>query len=512
MIHRSFARGSVAAVLVGGIVHPCTVTSALAQELRYSITPTAQQTSWDDALGIDDTFLYGGRLGIVFGRRIELQGFYLTNEGSDANVRRLYDRLGVGGAPPQNPGLGVQNYGATVVYNFAVGAFTPFVRGGGSILRFEPTGGRTSERIALQYGGGLRFGKPGGLRLNVFADDLRFRIDRRLLLALPGSGGGTIVDDSERNRLRSNLSYGAGITVPIGGGVADDDRPQDRLSNVALPVDAFVGRLDFADETGLARQNLIGVRTGLDFGPMVGLRGFYWRGVDDDFRSQSGVQGYGAEAQFSLNAGPGVNPFLLGGAGQIDFQSRYAAGPSTGGTLRELPADRTALILGGGFKIPVANRFTLTAAARNYLASRDGRTQDVVESGQLRSNWQYTAGLSFGIGGRGAGSRPPTRQVARVDTVFVDRTSGQRMVATGDVEPAQAPAERAVVVATGDTLRGAAADSALRVDASLRRVDVARATVPAGTAASRYQSGQTIVVPVPTEGEINIGTARPGRR
>jgi hypothetical protein len=79
----------------------------------------------------------------------------------------------------------VRNYGAALVYNFSVGGFTPFLRGGGSVLRFVPEGGRRSDRVAFSYGGGLRFGKPGGLRFNVFAEDLRFRIDRTLLLALP---------------------------------------------------------------------------------------------------------------------------------------------------------------------------------------------------------------------------------------------------------------------------------------------------------------------------------------
>ena len=507
---RWLARGGRTAALAGGALHVWLATPAHAQELRYSVTPVAQQLAWDDALGIDDTFLYGGRLGFVFGRRIELQGFYLTNQGSDASTRRLYDRLGVGGEPPQNPGLQLRNYGATVAYNFAVGGFTPFVRAGGSILRFEPTAAPTSERIALQYGGGLRFGKPGGLRFSVFVDDLRFRVDSRLLVALPDVQGGPGTFDGDGDRLRSNLAYGAGLTIPLGGAVAYDDRPQYRLSNVALPVDAFVGRLDFAGATGLARQNLVGVRTGIDFGPLVGLRGFYWQGVDDDFRSQAGVQGYGAEGQFSLNAGPGFNPFLLAGAGQIDFRSRYAGGASTGSPLAQLPADRTALILGGGVKIPVASRFTLTAAARNWLASRDGRTQDVVESGQLRSNWQYTAGLSFGLGGRGA-ARRPTSTAARVDTVFVDRATGARMQSAGEVAPDLAApgtrtvvTERVVVTSTGDTLRAAAADSAVRADPAVRQVNVARARPAVGAAAAGYQSGQTILVPVPTEGEINI--------
>jgi hypothetical protein len=276
---------------------------------------------------------------------------------------------------------------------------------------------------------------------------------------------------------------------------------------VALPVDVFAGQQNFSGASGLPRQNIVGLRTGIDFGPLVGLRGFYWRGVNDNFSRQQGVQAYGGEAQFSLNAGPGVNPFLIAGAGQIDFTDRYAASTAAGAPVPP-PADQTALILGGGVKIPVGTRFQLTGAARNYLSAADRRTQDVAEASQLRSNWQFSVGMSFGVGGRGA-----RRQVAaapRRDTVFVERASG-RLVREADVAAADesAPAtervvvtERLAVTARGDTLRGAAADSALAADRTTRAVEV-RSVAPAGRAGS-YASDRTVQIVVPTEGEIIV--------
>ena len=498
-----------AAALATGALCVTLPLPAVAQDLRYGITPTAQQVSWDDALGLDNTLLYGGRAGLVLGRRIELQGFYLTNEGTDSGIRDLYDRLNVTDRPPQNPGLGVRNYGAALVYNFSVGGFTPFVRGGGSILRFEPEGGRASDRIALSYGGGLRFGKPGGLRFNVFAEDLRFRTDRTLLLALP-RGGVALPDDAQSNRTRSNLTYGAGLTIPLGGGaVTYDDTPQYQLSNVALPVDVFAGRLDFASSSGLPNQNLLGVRTGIDFGPLFGLRAFYWTGVSSGFDSRAGLQGYGGEAQFALNAGPGISPFLVAGAAQLDFRPSYRINDASGGAaLAVVPDDRTALILGGGLRVPLGTRLTLTAAARNYLAARGGVvTADVSERSQLNSNWQFTAGLSFGIGGRGLRRR--TAQAPARDTVFVDRSTGRRVdVAAGEVEAVRGNAvDRFVVTTSGDTLRGARADSVLARDPDARVVEVRRAGrtrfVP-GDAGTGYASDRTVEIVVPTEGEINI--------
>ncbi len=515
---RAARTGAAALVALGACAH-----GAHAQDLRWSLTPTAQQVSWDDALGLDNTLLWGGRRGAVLGRRLELQGFWLTNQGSRTTIGDLYDRLGVDARPPGDPGLGVRNYGAALVYNFAVGGWTPFVRAGGSILRFEPEGGSESERIAFSYGGGLRFGKPGGLRFNVFAEDMRFRIDRRLLLALPGADLPPDAD-VDAQKLRGNLTWGAGISIPFGGGaVTYDDTPQYRLGNVALPVELFAGRLDFAGSSGIPRQYLAGVRTGIDFGPLIGLRGFYWRGTNDDLNRVEGIQGYGGELQFALNAGPGINPYLIAGAGQIDFLGSYDR-TTVGGVAVAPPPDQTALILGGGARIPIGSRVSLTASARNWLTARGGATTDVVDASQLRSNWQWGLGLSFGIGGRGNRRAEPPRP--RNDTVFVDRATGRRLARTDSAERRDADeyVERFVITARGDTIRGAAVDSVLAADPDARLVTVTIRGLRADSALARstrarartldaerrddpartrgYASDRTIEVVVPTEGEI----------
>ena len=512
----AFAAAFAAAAFVAA---PLAAPFALhAQELRYSLTPVAQRIQWDDALGLENSFLYGGRAGFVFGRYVELQGFYLTNDGSAKTLGSLYDRLGVNNPPPGNPTLDIRNYGADIVLNFTAGALTPFVRGGGSVLRFEPDGGERFDQIALKYGGGLRFGKPGGLRVNLSVDDLRFRIDRSLFLALPENTPRPT--DEEAGKVRSSLVYGVGVTVPLGGSAVYDDRPEFSLANLSLPVEVFGGRLEFADASGIPRQNIAGARTGIDFGPLVSLRGYYWRGVNDDFDATEKLQSYGGEAQFNLNAGPGLTPYLIGGGGQLDFQDGYpaAAGDNTGLS----PRDRTALILGGGIRIPLGDRLNLNVAARNYLMSRDGELQDVSQSGQLRSNWSYSAGVGFALGG----SRPSLerdRERARVamramrDTVYIDRATGARM--QGDEARDERMAnqrmrdrEQRMAMGTGETVRierrmvNNRGDTIVTID-TMRRSGMAGP----GMGAEGYVSGRTVTIPVPAEGEIIIrfGPSRP---
>jgi hypothetical protein len=116
----------------------------------------------------------------------------------------------------------------------------------------------------------------------------------------------------------------------------------------------------------------------------------------------------------------------------------------------------------------------------------------------------------------------------RSDTVFVDRESGRRLSAAevrdsagrdvvvreaagGEVERSverETVVERFVVTTRGDTLRGAAGDSALATDRRARLVEVRRADAPTlaapGAGGAGYASGRTVQVPVPTEGEIIV--------
>ena len=60
----------------------CAVDSAQAQPegVSYTFTPTYNLVRWNDEVDLEDTELYGGRLGISFGRMVSLQGFYLMRD------------------------------------------------------------------------------------------------------------------------------------------------------------------------------------------------------------------------------------------------------------------------------------------------------------------------------------------------------------------------------------------------------------------------------------------------
>ena len=168
----------------------------------------------------------------------------------------------------------------------------------------------------------------------------------------------------------------------------------------------FGGAQAFDPAFGIDDQAIAGFRAGFELGPSVGLRGFYWRGVDDRHAWEDGIRGYGGEAQFSLGGLALFSPHLLAGAGRMEF------GPELAAHGERVPADRTTLIVGGGLDLGLGRHLRLTAAARDYIMSRPDLDaaavdfEDVRDPGDLVHNWQMSAGLKILVGG-GSGPRRP---------------------------------------------------------------------------------------------------------
>ena len=169
---------------------------------------------------------------------------------------------------------------------------------------------------------------------------------------------------------------------------------------IRLSLEPFGGLQTFDASLGINHQNhqsIAGFRAGFDLGPFLGLRGFWWRGVNDDFDAWEGVEGYGGEAQFNLGSDPWFSPHLLAGGGRMVFAPDFSAGGA---------ADREALILGGGVDVRFGPRLRLSATARDYIVN----TRPGKDSRQLAHNWQMSVGLKLLIGGD---TRPSRAEAAR---------------------------------------------------------------------------------------------------
>lgn len=177
-----------------------------------------------------------------------------------------------------------------------------------------------------------------------------------------------------------------------------------------VPMEIFVGQQEFAPELRVADQEIAGFRLGIDLADWAGLRGFYWRGVNEDRDGVAPIQSYGVEAQLNLNSGRGITPFLVAGVGRVDFMDGFQDVDGN------QPEDKDAAILGGGARLDLG-RVGLMAAARSYLFQAGDSIDD-----DLRNNLQLTAGFTFRLGSGGrprAAAARPTVVRETPDTVYV---------------------------------------------------------------------------------------------
>ena len=393
-----------------------------AQGIRYHLRPAAVWTQWDDALGLENARSLGGSAGFGFGRYVDLTGFYVKSDDRATNLAGLPFSSSVR-APLAEQYVDIASYGSELSIGLSRGSFVPVLMGGAGILRFRPEAGHEIKRIQLRYGLGFRTFVTDALEAEVMVERSRYYLDPLDLAAPVAVGDPAYPDDPGAGALRRNLALRVGLGVQLGGrdyyGASDWDPDWDsrsrRFSGAGLAVEPFAGRQSFDESLDIENQSVAGVRAGLDLGRFVGLRGFWWRGVEDGYDAWEGIEGYGGEAQFNLGGDQGFSPHLLAGGGRMEFAPDFARRADV------VPADRAALIVGGGVDLGLGSHVRLSAAARDYIMSGPDFHDAAVDLGDVKDprdlvhNWQMSAGLEILVGGgrrsRRARARVPARRV-----------------------------------------------------------------------------------------------------
>lgn len=354
------------------------------QGVRFTLAPSGEYVWWDKSLKIEDGALYGGRLGADFGSLVSVSGFY--HIGEKFGVTR--DSLGAAGLPlvgPWKTNTRIMSYGGNVALRLSPARFAPFASVGAGVMRFEPDSAARRDQINYRYGGGFQYDPSPNLRAIVMVEDSRFRLaPGQLFSSTPGG-----ISLADRRATRSNWTLSAALGVAIGGKV-DEGASDEKWSTGSIPLEAFAGRLEFDDET-MDNQALVGVRTGIDVGQYVGLRGFYWQGRSGDLKQREPTQSYGGEAQFNFTRSRGPSPFLVLGAGRLDYADDYR---DRTGRVRE---DETALIAGAGVALRLSDKLRLNAAVRDYVRGPQD-LDSIASTSQLTNNLMYTVGIAFDFG------------------------------------------------------------------------------------------------------------------
>lgn len=462
------------------------------QTVKYSVLPSYEELRWGDAFGFEDTRLFGGRAAFDFGPYFSLQPFYEWRD--DVGIR---DGFTIPDDAEVADAFDVELLGAEMQVNLGSGGLVPFLKGGGGILRTDDAVNGKLDRVFLRGGGGIRFSlgqRSGG---EIFAERVSNRLDHPFI---PGA-----VDPDELeadDNLVNSLLFGAGFRIALGGDAPGDGGGSGLLPGVFL--EPYASRIDFADEMHLPRQYTIGARGGVDFNQNVGLRAYYWRAVDDEFGDWMDMEGFGGEAQFALNTGPGLSPFLLVGAGRITPFGEYIDEDS-------LPRSQfDHVTLGGGLSWALGDRANLELAVRDLLTTVGSDVEDVSNPDDLVSNWQYSAGISVSFGASpDRGRNRENEEVRRRNEQESQRATAEQDRQAEEIARLQEENRRLRSGEPEDT--SMVARNLAELQAENRRLragesaDTSRAAQSRDSVAARdtvRAARQTMVIPVPEVGEV----------
>lgn len=377
------------------------VAKAQVKGISYSISPVGEYLNWEKNTGISNGFMVGGNLGFGFGEFVELRGTYLQSLDMKRNFGPL-DLKELKGVELSQPGIDVTRWGGDLKLNLSRGSVVPFLTVGTGVQTFKPDSLATYKNIYVSLGGGLQFVVADRYTLGIQAVNTSFNDSpvRNLTSVAERDATGLDVANYE-NELLKNWSVRASLSFYLGGRRPGDMTELDKayLNNfsggLSLPIEITAGQLDFAKALPYANTKYVGAATGFNFGPYVGLRGYYWRAMDTDyFSSFAKLAVYGGEGKFKLANGQGLTPSINVGGGVIDALKGYEV---DGVVLDE--KNRPFVSGGLGLDIPFGRAFKLTAYGKALLTSNDP-LENATDPDELATSWAYglSANLILGNG------------------------------------------------------------------------------------------------------------------
>ncbi|PHK98124.1 hypothetical protein CGL56_13120 [Neolewinella marina] len=385
-----------------------TATTARSQVrgVSYTIAPSVSYNWFGSESGLDDAFMFGGRFGFGFGEYVELRATYLQTIDQQTNFAGLDLNIDSTFA---NKGVDLRRYGAEMKLNVGRGTLLPYLLLGGGIQDTQREGLERAENV---------FGTAGfGLTLSA-ADRYTFGVEGKYI-AYSGNAVRNLFDEVERQANNLDLdnfdadqvgtySVAANLQFYLGGRrpgqLSDIDQKylenfQGGISGLSVPVELGFAKVNWDDGLMYRDAYYAGGTAGFSFGPLISLRGFYYRGMtEEDINFDfDDIALYGGDFRFNLSqASSGLVPYLSIGGGYIDLADGYNDNLEPD----ETPASSQGFASGGGgVNLKFGERVRLNGGVRALLTSASD-LEDLNSTEQLTTSIMYTTGLGFTLGGR----------------------------------------------------------------------------------------------------------------
>ncbi len=453
------------------------------QALKLGLGPSLEYQDWSKDLGLKDELFWGGQLSLSYGQAIDLQGYFHTRPNLNIGFSKVSDEIPLGSVP-NNQEIDALTYGANARIKLVAGPVSPYLQAGAGILRLDPSIKDASEVVTYNLGVGIEFRVGDGLTAQLGVQQTQFELDRLSLAdttEFPVS-----VSDPQRGSNWENFSASFSLAYAWEtAGKADKEQGYESWSLASIPLEPFAARVEFSDDQ-LPNQTFVGLRTGVDLGATVGLRGFFMEGRTSGLGESAPIRLYGGEVQVFLSRVLGPSPYVSVGIGKLDFGRDYR---DLQDNVRD---DKTTLMFGGGIGFNLSDQFRLNAGIRDMVMKTDN-VADARPSNKLDHNWIVSTGITFNLG-RSRTQHQPIRP-----ETFETSASVPASTQNAAGSKAEFRANRSLTDTTGAS-QSALSNIGYEQDAAASKADPS------------FVSDQVVSFPVPKEGEVYIRYGKPSDR
>ena len=384
--------------------------------VSYTIAPSASYNWFDAASGLDDAFMFGGRLGFGFGEYVELRATYLQTVDQQTNFAGLDLNIDSTFA---NRGVDLSRYGAELKLNIGRGTLLPYLLLGGGIQKTEREDLEAADNIFGTLGFGLTLSAADRYAFGVEGKYIAYSGNtvRNLFNEVERQANNLDLDNFDSDQVgtyavAANLQFYLGGRRP--GQLSDIDQKylenfQGGISGLSVPVEFGLAQVKWDDALPYRDAYFAGGTAGFSFGPLISLRGFYYRGMtEEDINFDfDDISLYGGDFRFNLTqASSGIVPYLSVGGGYIDLAPGYNDGVQEGEALASSQGFASG---GGGIYLKFGERVKLNGGIRALLTSGTD-LEDLNSTEQLTTSTMYNAGLGFTLGGNNRDNPDVVRQ------------------------------------------------------------------------------------------------------
>ncbi len=400
--------------------------------VSYTIAPSASYNWFGNESGLEDAFMFGGRLGFGFGEYVELRATYLQTIDQQTNFAGLDLNIDSTFA---NKGVDLSRYGAELKLNIGRGTLLPYLILGGGIQDTKRDGLDKSQNIFGTVGLGLTLSAADRYAFGVEGKYIAYsgNVVRNLLDSIDRQANNLdLTNFSTRNigtfAVAANLSFYLGGRRPGQLSAIDEEYMknfQGGLTGLSLPIEVGLARVDWDNSLPYRNAYFAGGTAGFSFGPLISLRGFYYRGMTEekinfDFDD---ISLYGADFRFNLSqASSGIVPYLSIGGGYIDLADGYNDGVTEA---EQFASSQGFASGGGGIYLKFGERVKLNGGVRAMLTSGSD-LEDLNSTEQITTSYMYNAGLGFTLGGNNRNNPDVVRQSTLEDRLDAQQREFER--------------------------------------------------------------------------------------